>query len=199
MRVVTYQRDSDFSFPIDTVQASFTPSMEITAPNGLANLAVADAGGSFDITHDFTGMASLPSILTLHHHQHDPALRAQVTSLFLPAQAFDLLSPADAATFADASVIGAFTWQEVPDASGYDVEIGGLSFSGTPADDDDQVLCEAGTCRLLTAPFALGAGAASWNVEATHPSGTSTAANGPFGFTLQGATPDGVLEEGFEG
>lgn len=126
LTVVTYQRDSDFSFPIDEVQASFTPSMTIASSIGPLNVTIGTVGNHFDITHDFTGASSLPSILTLHHHQHDPALRAQLTSLFLPAQPFDLLTPADGASFADASVIGPFTWQAVPDAIGYSVAIGAL-------------------------------------------------------------------------
>lgn len=197
LTVATYQRDSDFSFPIDVVQASFTPSMAISSPGGLRNLAFG-AAGSFDIAHDFTGASSLPSILTLHHHQHDPARRAQVTALFAPAQPFNLLTPADGSTFADTSAIGEFSWQEVPDASSYTVQIGALAFSGTPADDDDLVICDAGVCRL-TGTVALDAGLVSWNVQATHPAGDASAANGPFGFTLEGATPESVFQDGFEG
>src|SRR5690606_6431033 len=117
------------------------------------NLAVGANGNRFDITHDFTGISSLPLLLTLHHHQHDAASRAQLTALFLPAQPFNLLTPSDDSSFADASVIGGFTWQAVADATAYSVDIGTLTFGGTPADDGDSVVCEAGTCRLLATPF----------------------------------------------
>jgi subtilisin family serine protease len=198
LTVVTYQRDSDFSFPIDVVQTSFTPSIAISTPDGFNNLAFAANGNRFDITHDFTGASTVPSILTLHHHQHDPAQRAQVTALVLPAQPFDLLTPADGASFANATAIGEFTWQVVPSATAYNVTMGALGFSGTPAEDGDNVVCEAGTCRLLATPLALGPGAVSWNVQAVHPAGDVNAANGPFGFGLQGAVPDLIFRNGFE-
>ena len=198
LTVVTYQRDSDFSLPIDVVQAAYTPTMTISTPDGSANLAVGANGNRFDITHDFTGISSLPLLLTLHHHQHDAASRTQLTALFLPAQPFNLLTPSDDSSFADASVIGGFTWQAVADATAYSVDIGTLTFGGTPADDGDSVVCEAGTCRLLATPFSLGAGTFSWNAQASHPGGDVGAANGPFDFTLAGAAPDTIFEDGFE-
>jgi hypothetical protein len=43
-----------------------------------------------------------------------------------------------------------------------------------------------------------GMSAVSWNVEAIHPAGNTNAANGQFGFVLEGAVPDRIFRDGFE-
>ena len=78
VRVFTYQRDSDFSLPIDSVEGSFWPGLSIQGQ--LANAAVAVAGSGIELTHDFVALP-VPTILSLHHHNADRASRAQLTTL----------------------------------------------------------------------------------------------------------------------
>jgi hypothetical protein len=196
VRVDTYQRDTDFSVPIDSVEATWTPGVDFGQAD---NLRLALDGETIPFTLDFAALPTLPSLLTLQHHNQDPASRAAVTALLPAALPFALLTPADGSSVASAVALGPLSWEALAQATGYTVTVGALVYNGTPAADGDAVTCDATTCVLQVEPLPLPAGTYSWTVQAAHPGGAQAAANAPFGFTLQADVPVRVFRNGFEG
>jgi subtilisin family serine protease len=203
----TYQRDSDFSFPIDEVQVRFTPRLAF-AQTVYRNLYVGTDGAQIGFDYDFaTGepLRTAPSILTLHHHNLDAATRAQVTTLTLPP--FDLASPPDGTTALSGSVPFGLRWIALEGATEYTVNLMRLlepdpetvaSITGTAAADDDAITCAGSVCVLSsTALPALVAGSYEWDVATPLDGGvTRVAQNGPWDFTLV-EDPD-IFDDGFE-
>ncbi len=81
---VTYQRDTDFSLPIDVVESVWTPGLSFTGALG-SNLSIAGSGQAFGVGYALDVDGPAPSILTLHHHNREPASRTQVTEVVLPS------------------------------------------------------------------------------------------------------------------
>jgi hypothetical protein len=213
--VSTYQLDSDYSFPIDSVSAVYNPvvlSVEDpiiinfeAAPPATASLAtnayLALNGESIPFSYDLTGVTELPKLLLLHHHNNDPDTRAEVVSLTqITGDSFELIGPTNGALVRDTSAITAATWSELTGATSYTFTLTQLTtntgaraagdqiiVTGTAAADTDGLTCAAGVCSLdLTgASSSLTDGLYTWTVVAGTAPNLVEATNNPFTFTVE--------------
>jgi len=198
--VVTYQRDSDFSFPIDVVQGSYTPDILFT-PTFLRNLYPALDGEVIPFTYNVTGLSPLPEIMTIHHQNNNAASRVQITSLAqITGSSFTLSSPANGTVFRDASDASAATWSELVGASSYTFTLTQTSVNtgigmdasgdqtivtGTAIADSDQITCAASVCTINLSAFALEDGIYSWSVTAGEAPNLVEASNNAYTFTVE--------------
>lgn len=211
--VLTYQRDSDFSFPIDTVSGVYEQSIAFGASpwkitrNLYANLD----GATLDFDYDVTGLSPLPQIMTIHHQNDDAESRVQITDLAqITGETFALLSPADDAYVRDAADVTEATWEELTGAATYTFTLTQLSVNtrasgdqivvwATAAADADDLTCAAGVCTLDLSAASLEDGTYSWSVIAAEDPFDVEASNNDFGFTVESNDLNLIADPGFEG
>lgn len=212
----TYQRDSDFTFPIDSVTATFDPmvTFQPSAANLVSNLYLSLNGSTIPFSYDVTGAAELPELLLLHHHNNDPATRAEVVSLTqITGDTFELLGPPNGALVRDTSAITAATWTELTGATSYTFTLTQLTsntgaraagdqiiVTGTAAADTDGITCAEGVCSLdLTgAAASLEDGLYTWTVVAGTAPNLVEATNNPFAFLVETDILELALNGSFE-
>jgi hypothetical protein len=210
VEVVTYQRDSDFTFEIDVVEGEYTKDIAFIAP-GRALYAGLD-GNVIPFTYDVTGLDTLPQILTIHHQNHDMESRSQVTSLAqITGTSFNLVSPANGAIVRDPADVTAATWTELEGATLYTFTLTKLSVNtgvrtsgdqtivtATAADDGDLLTCATGTCTLDLTVVSLEDGVYSWVVVAGEAPNLIEASNNAYGFVVESDDLSLLLNGSFE-
>lgn len=209
--VVTYQRDSDFTFEIDVVEGVYT--QEIAFFGGFVrNVYPGLDGIVIPFDYDVTGLDTLPQILTVHHQNHEMETRSQVTSLAqITGTSFNLVSPANGTVVRDPADVTAATWTELEGATSYTFTLTKLSVNtgvrtsgdqtivtATATDDGDLLTCAAGTCTLDLTVVSLEDGIYSWVVVAGEAPNLVEASNNAYGFTVESDDLSLLLNGSFE-
>lgn len=83
VRVETYHRGSGYEVLVDAAEVVYNHPLQFTGGH-FANFYAALGGSTIPFNHAFAAPGGYPSLLTLHHHNIDPATRAQVTRLVAP-------------------------------------------------------------------------------------------------------------------
>lgn len=210
LTVVTYQRDSDYDIVIDEVAGTYTPSI-IFDQSFFRNVYPALDGFPITFDYDFTGLDTLPEIMTVHHQNHDMESRVQITSFAaITGEGFELVSPASGTVLRDPSDLTAATWTELEGATTYTFVLTQLSantgvraagdqtiVTGTAADDTDLITCETGVCSVDLSSVSLDDGIYTWIVTAGDVSPIE-ASNNAFSFTVETDSLDLLLNGDFE-
>jgi hypothetical protein len=212
IEVVTYQRDSDFTFPIDVVETVYDPTAIQFTPTFARNVYPALNGEVIPFTYNVTGLASLPEILTLHHQNNTIASRSQVTSLAqITGESFQLVSPANGTIVRDPAAVTAATWTELEGATTYTFTLTQISvntgvrasgdqtvITATAAADADLLTCATGVCTLDLTVASLEDGVYSWVVTAGEAPNVVEASNNAFGFVVESDELSLLLNGSFE-
>jgi subtilisin family serine protease len=232
--IESYSQDADFAVLSDTVGSSSSPLYyDAFNPTFSFNDAGSVGGGAFTglpFWYDWDGygipvdvhpsadVEDMPDILVIHHHNQDPATRAEVldTSVFADSLGgFELLTPANNSVILDPADLTTVTWEDVGGTGvewrfvltqistntrlGQIIDLPGLTPEVDPV-TPDPLTCASGVCTLDASGLpALEDGLYSWT--ATYTDGLNNeqeATNAPFFFTLETNDVNLLKNPGFE-